>query len=113
MANGRAKQLRQQSTEAVTRLWSRLRRKQLDGLRFRRQAPIGPYIVDFFCPDTKLVIEIDGGQHADQQDYDGRRTHWLEERGYRVLRFWNNDVLANTDGVFTEIQRMSRLSPPP
>ena len=90
-----------------------MRRKQLDGLRFRRQAPIGPYIVDFFCPDAKLVVEVDGGQHTDQQDYDERRTNWLEERGYRVLRFWNNDVLANTDGVVLEIQRAVRLSPPP
>ena len=113
MANGRAKQLRQQPTEAETRLWHRLRRKQLDGLRFRRQAPIGPYIVDFFCPDAKLVVELDGGQHADQQDYDDRRTRWLEERGYRVVRFWNNDVLGNTDCVLGEIQPTVRESPPP
>jgi len=113
MANGRATQLRKQPTDAETRLWSRLRRKQLDGLRFRRQAPIGPYVVDFFCPVAKLVIEVDGGQHAEQQDYDDQRTRWLEERGYRVVRFWNNDVLANTEGVLAEILRAVRLSPPP
>ena len=113
MAKGRAKQLRQQPTEAETRLWRRLRRKQLGGLRFRRQAPIGPYIVDFFCPDAKLIVEVDGGQHADRQDCDDRRTKWLEASGYRVVRFWNNDVLANTERVLSEIQRVARVSPPP
>ena len=113
MADGRAKQLRQQPTEAETRLWHRLRRKQLDGLRFRRQSPIGPYIVDFFCPTARLIVELDGGQHADQQTYDDRRTKWLQERGYRVLRFWNNDVMGNTDGVLAEIQRAAGKSPPP
>jgi len=112
MASGRAKQLRQQPTDAEIRLWSRLRRKQLDGLRFRRQAPIEPYIVDFFCPEAKLVVEVDGGQHAEQQDYDDRRTRWLEERGYRGVRFWNNDVLANTEGVLGEILRAVGESPP-
>jgi adenine-specific DNA-methyltransferase len=113
MANDRAKQLRQQPTDAETRLWSRLRRKQLDGLRFRRQAPLGPYVVDFFCPDAKLIIEVDGGQHAGRQAYDTRRTTWLEERGYRVLRFWNNEVLENTDGVLSEILRIARDTPLP
>ena len=113
MADGRAKQLRQQPTETETRLWRHLRRKQLDELRFRRQAPIGSYIVDFFCPEARLIVELDGGQHSDQQDYDDRRTRWLEQRGYRVLRFWNNDVLGNLDGVLVEIQRAARQSPPP
>jgi very-short-patch-repair endonuclease len=84
----------------------RLRRKQLDGFRFRRQQPIGRYIVDFFCPDAKFIIEIDGGQHADQEQADAQRTHWLEEKGYRVVRFWNNDVLANTDGVLLRIRKL-------
>ena len=86
-------------TDAEIRLWSRLRRKQLDGFRFRRQQPIGPYIVDFFCPAAKLVIEVDGGQHAQRENEDTSRTCWLEEHGYRVVRFWNNEVLANTDSV--------------
>ncbi len=113
MANERAKQLRRRPTEAEAKLWIRLRRKQLDGFRFRRQTPIGSYIVDFFCPEAKLIVEIDGGQHADQKEYDELRTQWLEERGYRVVRFWNNDVLANTDGVIAEIQRAVGTAPPP
>src|SRR6266700_4027143 len=95
-----ARKLRLTPTDAEIRLWSRLRRKQLEGFRFRRQHPLGPYVVDFFCPETKLVVEVDGGQHAD----DGAtRTHWIEGQGYRVIRFWNNDVLANTDGVLHAI----------
>ncbi len=113
MANGHAKQLRQQPTKAEAKLWHRLRRKQVGGLRFRRQAPIGPYIVDFFCPNARLVVEVDGGQHADQRCYDNRRTEWLEERGYRMLRYWNNEVLENLEGVLAEIQRTATKSPPP
>jgi very-short-patch-repair endonuclease len=96
-----------------SRLWSYLRRKQLDGFRFRRQQPIGPYIVDFFCPAVKLIIEVDGGQHAVNEKADASRTHWLEERGYRVARFWNNEVLANTDGVIWAILEALRAYPPP
>ncbi len=104
MAPPRAQQLRSIPTDAEIRLWSRLRRKQLHGFRFRRQQPIGPYFVDFFCPKAKLVIEVDGGgQHAMRETKDALRTRWLEERGYRVVRFWNNDVLANTDGVISTI----------
>lgn len=91
-----ARRLRGAPTEAEKRLWSRLRGKQMGGIRFRRQHPIGPYVVDFFCAEAKLVIEADGGQHAE----DGpARTAWLEACGYRVIRFWNNDILSNTDGV--------------
>jgi len=106
-------QLRSTPTDAESRLWSRLRRKQLDGFRFRRQQPIGPYIVDFFCPSAKLVIEVDGGQHAVLENDDARRTRWLEARGCRVVRFWNNDVLANTDGVILAILEALRADPPP
>src|SRR5271154_6471755 len=98
MASHRARALRQAPTEAETRLWSRLRNRQLDGFRFRRQQPIGAFIVDFFCPAAALIIEVDGGQHDDHAASDEARTRWLEARSYRVLRFWNNDVLANTDG---------------
>jgi very-short-patch-repair endonuclease len=94
-----ARQLRSTPTDAEIRLWSRLRRKQLDGFRFRRQHPIGPYIVDFFCPEAKLIVEVDGGQHNVDEEKDERRTRWLEERGYRVIRFWNNDALSNTDAA--------------
>ncbi len=95
-----ARQLRLNPTDAEIQLWSRLRRRQLDGFRFRRQHPLGPYVVDFFCPAAKLIIEVDGGQHADDSE---TRTIWLEARGYRVIRFWNNDVLANTEGVVLTI----------
>jgi len=105
-----ARQLRKSSTDAERRLWSRLRQKQLDGFRFRRRQPIGAYIVDFFCPEAKLVVELDGGQHALAGVHDTERTLWLEARGYRVIRFWNNDVLGNTDGVLFVIRR---ALPPP
>jgi len=103
MTSSHARQLRSTPTDAEIRLWSRLRRKQLDGFRFRRQQQIGHYIVDFFCPAAKLVIEVGGGQHAVRENEDMSRMRWLEERGYRVVRFWNNDVLANTDGVISAI----------
>jgi very-short-patch-repair endonuclease len=105
-----ARELRKNLTDAEARLWVRLRRRQLDGFRFRRQQPIGPYIVDFFCPAAKLIIEVDGGQHATDQQRDDQRTRWLEARGYRVIRFWNNDVLENTEGVLQTIQQ---ALPPP
>jgi len=90
-----------------------LRRKNLDGYRFRRQVPIGSYIVDFFCPGRQLIVELDGGQHSKQIAYDENRTQWLESRGYRVMRFWNNDVLTNTDGVLELIREELRSHPPP
>ncbi len=106
MASPIARQLRSTPTDAEIRLWSRIRRKQLDGFRFRRQQPIGPYVVDFFCPEALLIIEVDGGQHAWNEAHDAERTKWLEARGYRVLLFWNNDVLANTDGVVAIIREV-------
>ncbi len=108
MSSSHARTLRLTPTDAEIRLWSRLRRKQLDGFRFRRQQPIGPYVVDFFCPTAKLVIEVDGGQHAVRVDQDEGRSRWLGDRGFRVLRFWNNDVLANTDGVIWAIREALR-----
>ena len=99
----RAKRLRRDLTEAERRLWSRLRRRQLEGHYFRRQVPLGPYVADFACLDGKLVVEVDGGQHAVEADRDAVRDKWLESRGYRILRFWNNDVLRNTEAVLAEI----------
>lgn len=99
MVSDRARQLRKNLTDAERRLWARLRRRQLDGCQFRRQAPIGPSIVDFVCFARRLVVEVDGGQHAIHQEGDAKRTAWLESQGFEVLRFWNNDVLANTDAV--------------
>lgn len=94
-----ARQLRHNQTDAEKLLWSKLRNRTLNGCKFRRQIPVGTYIVDFLCQDAMLIIELDGGQHAEQQNYDQRRTHWLESQGFRVMRFWNNDVLLNIDGV--------------
>ena len=106
MPSERARQLRKNPTEAEKKLWSLLRLKQLDGYRFRRQAPIGPYIVDFFCPPALLIIEVDGGQHATEAAADEARTHWLQSRGYRVLRFWNNDILQNPEGVLSRLHQV-------
>lgn len=95
------KALRANPTDAERVLWSKLRRKQVGTLRFRRQFPIGPYIVDFVCLQANLVVEIDGGHHGGENDV--IRSAWLNERGYKVLRFWNNDVLSNIDGVVQTI----------
>ena len=76
-----------------------MRNRNLAGRKFKRQLPIGPYIADFACVELKLIVEADGGQHAEQMAYDEKRTEWLESRGWRVLRFWNNDILTNIEGV--------------
>ena len=94
----RARALRNQPTLAEQHLWQRLRGKQINGVKFRRQQTIGGYIVDFISMEKKLIIELDGGQHAEQADYDAARTAYLESEGYRVLRFWNNQVLQQTLG---------------
>ena len=99
----RARQLRRSMTDAERALWRVIRNKQLNEFRFRRQRPMGNYIVDFVCLDAKLILEVDGGQHAEQVGYDATRTVFLASLGYRVLRFWNNDVLQNMDGVVTVI----------
>ena len=101
-----ARNMRQQPTEAEARLWHFLRAKQLFGLKFRRQQPCQNYIVDFICHEIKLIVELDGGQHneADKLDYDQQRTENLELEGYQVLRFWNNDVLANIEAVLETIR---------
>jgi len=99
MDTKRARELRTDSTDSERRLWQKLKRRQIAGVKFRRQQPIGPYIVDFVCLERRLVIEVDGGQHSERLDEDAQRSQWLEAQGFRVLRFWNNDVLANTDVV--------------
>ena len=96
-----ARKLRKDPTEAEKRMWSRLRGEQL-GVKFTRQFPIGNAIVDFACRRLKLVVELDGGQHADSST-DDARTRIIEAHGYHVVRYWNNDVLANTDGVLTAL----------
>ena len=99
----KARSLRIGMTDVERLLWYSLRYKQLNGHRFRRQHPIGKYIADFACIEQKLVIELDGGQHQDQTTYDEQRTALIETQGWLVLRFWNNDVLNNLDGVLTKI----------
>jgi very-short-patch-repair endonuclease len=89
----RARALRNNPTEIEKLLWRRLRMWQLDGYKFRRQQPLGNYIVDFVCLEKRLIVELDGGQHAEQSDYDARRDAWLSQQDFSVLRFWNNDVL--------------------
>jgi len=100
---GRAKQLRRAQTDAERVLWFRLRGRRLDGLKFKRQVPIDRFIVDFCCTEARLTIELDGGQHATRTLEDANRTKVPEAFGYLVLRFWNNDVLQNTEGVLEEI----------
>ena len=98
-----ARALRRNQTTAEQRLWSRLRNRQLERHKFRRQVPLGRYIVDFSCYDSRLVIELDGGQHGERSVEDALRTQWLESRGFRVLRFWNNEVEENMDSVLMRI----------
>jgi len=99
----RARGLRQHGTDAEHTLWRQLRNRNLQGAKFRRQQPIGPYVADFCCREAGVIVELDGGQHAEQTEYDERRTQCLNRHGYTVLRFWNTDVLQNLDGVLTVI----------
>ena len=98
-----SQELRHNQTPAEARLWQGLRAHQTAGIHFRRQHAIGNFIVDFCSPHEKLIIEVDGGQHLEQQAYDQLRTEFLQSKGYRILRFWNNDVLKNMDGVIQVI----------
>lgn len=98
----RSRELRANSTDAETKLWNALRNRQIAGYKFVRQQPIGHYICDFVCREKMLVVEADGGQHLESKR-DEERDRYLGERGYRVLRFWNNDVLSNIEGVLTVI----------
>jgi len=95
----RARELRTEDTKAEAHLWASLRDRRPGGWRWKRQVPQGPYIVDFYCAEAMLVVEVDGGQHADAVPYDERRTTFLASKGLRVLRFWNREVLTNRDGV--------------
>ena len=97
--------LRINSTEAERVLWYHLRAARLRGYKFRRQTPLGRYIADFVCFEARLIVEVDGGQHVEQQVYDRQRTAWLEGQGFRVLRFWNTEVLGNVEGVKEVIVR--------
>ena len=108
-----ARLLRKNLTDAERRLWQKLKRRQIANVKFRRQQPIGSFIVDFVCFEPRVIVEVDGGQHAEKVADDERRTRWLEAQGYRVLRFWNNDVLANVGEVTQVIFDTVEQSPPP
>ena len=109
----RRRDLRRNQTEAEKVLWKQLRNKNLLGLKFFRQYSVGAYIVDFYCPEYKLAIELDGGQHAEEEnkEYDKIRTDYLKSIGVEVVRFWNNEVLQNIEGVLEKIKM--KLTPPP
>jgi adenine-specific DNA-methyltransferase len=104
--HARARDLRLNSTDAERRMWRLLRDRRLERLKFRRPVPIGPYIVDFYCSLKNLIIELDGGQHGMHAAEDELRRAWLAARGYRMLRYWNNDLLQNSEGVLSDILRL-------
>jgi very-short-patch-repair endonuclease len=106
-----AKELRQNSTDAERLLWQRLKAKQLDGLKFRRQEQVGRFIADFVCYEKGVIVEADGGQHTLEKEKDEERTKWLNSQGFTVLRFWNNEILTNIEGVM-EVIRMQCMKTP-
>lgn len=106
-----AKILRRRPTDAEKRLWRYLRGKQLEGFKFRRQEPIGNYVADFVCFEKRIIVEVDGSQHCKGKD--SERDQWFEGQGFKVLRFWNNEVLSNTQGVWEVIRKALIDSPSP
>ena len=109
----RIRALRTNPTRAESALWQHLAARRTSGVRFNRQVPIGPFICDFVSRGARLVVEVDGGQHGWQSDDDARRTRLIEQQGYRVIRFWNNDVLERMEGVVAEIGRVLGERPSP
>jgi very-short-patch-repair endonuclease len=107
-----AQTLRKTPTDAEQHLWNHLRNKQLFDLKFRRQQPMGHYIVDFVCFQKRIIIEVDGGQHAENKRKDTQRDSWLRQNGFKILHFWNNDILKNIDGVLEVIAQESIVHPP-
>ncbi len=102
-STSKARRLRRDSTDPESTLWNLIRNRQLLGFKFRRQVPVGKYIADFACLERKLIIELDGGQHQEQTDYDTERTEWLESQGYNVIRFWNSEIQEEIEGVLDKI----------
>lgn len=111
----RRRALRKNQTDAEKALWAHLRNKQFHGLRFFRQYSIGSYILDFYCPSIKVAIELDGGQHNETggKAYDALRSEYLKDKGINVLRFWNNEVLLNMDGILYKVEEKCNPSQPP
>jgi len=107
----RSRRLRRNSTDAEKKLWNALRSRQLNGFKFRRQVEIDGCVVDFLCPARRLIIEVDGGQHTPERD--ARRSAYLKSQGFRILRFWNLEVLQNLDGVWTTIEEALNMPPHP
>ncbi len=112
-----ARNLRKNMTDPEQQLWDALRKRQLDGYRFRRQMPLGRYITDFICLEARLVIELDGNHHHDQQGYDRERDNWMQQQNFQVLRFWNHEILNHQQFVIQQIrqalhQQSPRLLPP-
>ena len=108
MASRRARELRKNMTDAELLLWQHLRNRQLGGYKFRRQKPIGPFIADFVCIEKRLIIEVDGSQHAERMRADERRTRYLEGHGFKVVRFWNNEVIRECEPVLIKILSVLR-----
>jgi very-short-patch-repair endonuclease len=111
VATSRARELRSRMTDAERKLWFALRDRRFANFKFRRQVPLGPFIADFVCFDARLVVEVDGGQHAESRS-DERRDQWFVANGFVVRRFWNNDVLENLEGVLTSILGILREGTP-
>ena len=113
--NEAARTLRRNQTDAERTLWHHLRDRRLDGWKFRRQHPVGPYVLDLYCADANLAIELDGGQHDDDEHrkHDEKRTAYLVSQGLKVMRFWNNEVMENTQGVLEAIREALGPAPQP
>ena len=112
-AHERARALRREMTQAETKLWWMLRSRQIEGHRFRRQVPLGRYIADFVCHEARLIVELDGGQHDSLSQQEADRSRFLQSEGYRVLRFWNDEVLANPEGDAMIVENLRRPHPHP
>jgi len=108
-----ASELRRRQTDSERKLWSRLCAKQMEGVKFRRQQPIGSYIADFICFEKRLIIELDGGQHMIQATKDKTRDGWLRQQGYKVLRFWDHEIFENFTGVLNSIRNNIIRTPSP
>jgi very-short-patch-repair endonuclease len=111
LTHHRARQLRHKLTDTEKKLWARLRSERFSDLRFRRQFPIGNFIADFACPKARLVIELDGAQHLDRTAQDSWRTKMLGQHGYKVIRFWDSEVLTDIAGVLERIEKALRQAP--